>query len=187
MALGADLYFDPSSQVSVRRLTYSSAIRQVFYINLPIGALAVVAILVWVKADPAPGIDKLEAKEVELHGQTKSTVQRLIGLDWLGAVLIVGITTCLILALQDGGIRKPWSAPSVVRRSLPARRCFAARPLTFCARLPHRRSLSSPSLLSSSSSSSLGNGTAATPTRFFPSFSSRTGPSSGRASRASCS
>lgn len=32
----------------------------------------------------------------------------------LAIFLLQGVTTCLILPLQEGGISKPWSAPSVI-------------------------------------------------------------------------
>jgi hypothetical protein len=36
-----------------------------------------------------------------------------LGLDWIGVILCVGMTTCLLLPLQQGGNTKPWSDPSV--------------------------------------------------------------------------
>lgn len=88
--------------------------------NLPAGGVTLVAIVWFVKAAPAAGLDLIVAKEVAETGAPKSTLRRVASLDWLGAVLMLGLTTCLILALQQGGISKPWSDASIVSRCPPS-------------------------------------------------------------------
>ncbi|KAI1412764.1 putative MFS transporter [Hypoxylon sp. FL1857] len=76
--------------------------RWCFYINLPVGGLAVALILIFfhtpkhVKPVPAT------LREIFLH------------LDPLGIVVIIASLVCYILALQWGGQTKPWSDGSVI-------------------------------------------------------------------------
>ncbi|KAI5838933.1 major facilitator superfamily domain-containing protein [Morchella snyderi] len=76
--------------------------RWCFYINLPIGAVVMIAIIVFftppnrVKADKLTGMEKL--KELDLAGT---------------AVLLPGIV-CLLLALQWGGSKYQWSNPKII-------------------------------------------------------------------------
>lgn len=39
---------------------------------------------------------------------------RTFALDWIGTILMLGIITCLVLALQWGGVKYAWSAGPVV-------------------------------------------------------------------------
>ena len=39
---------------------------------------------------------------------------RLASLDWMGSIIMLGLITCLVLALQWGGITYPWSDGRVV-------------------------------------------------------------------------
>lgn len=80
--------------------------RWCFYINLPIGAITVGVILVFLKAYPSPA-------EADPNDH-RSMLRRLAGLDWVGATLMLGIVSCLVLALSWGGISKPWSSASVI-------------------------------------------------------------------------
>jgi hypothetical protein len=40
--------------------------------------------------------------------------QKLVGLDWISAVLTLGFVTCLGVGLQWGGITKPWNDAGVI-------------------------------------------------------------------------
>ncbi|TFY51860.1 hypothetical protein EVJ58_g10340 [Rhodofomes roseus] len=77
--------------------------RWCFYINLPFGGLAVVAIFLCMPSRPAP------------QGADKPFFTRLrTGIDWLGCVLTVGLTTCLLLAMQWGGVTYPWDSATII-------------------------------------------------------------------------
>lgn len=39
---------------------------------------------------------------------------RLASLDWVGSIIMLGLITCLVLALQWGGIKYAWSSGPVV-------------------------------------------------------------------------
>ena len=36
------------------------------------------------------------------------------GIDWLGCVLTVGLTVCLLLAMQWGGVTYAWSSATII-------------------------------------------------------------------------
>jgi len=67
--------------------------RWVFYINLPIGAIALVVIAA-----------ALHTKEV--HGRPK--------IDYLGITLLAGGTTCLVLLTTFGGTTYPWASAQII-------------------------------------------------------------------------
>ncbi|KAL7411362.1 ABC transporter [Mrakia frigida] len=79
--------------------------RLCFLINVPIGLVTLVAIYFFIESTPPPGQDPNE---------TRSSLRRFAELDWIGSILILGVTTCLILPLQEGGISKPWDDKSVI-------------------------------------------------------------------------
>ncbi|TGO46765.1 hypothetical protein BCON_0309g00090 [Botryotinia convoluta] len=74
------------------RLTW----RFCFFLNLPFGGLAILIVALQYKVPPRP--------QPELSVQ-----QKLKHMDFLGAVLLLGAITCLLLASKDGGINSPWS------------------------------------------------------------------------------
>ncbi|KAI1860404.1 uncharacterized protein JN550_011556 [Neoarthrinium moseri] len=75
--------------------------RFIFWINLPFGAVGL--LLVWISLrDPPPAV------KGGLPG-----IQKLRELGIPGAVLLLGATSCLNLALQWGGIVYPWSDAKV--------------------------------------------------------------------------
>ncbi|GAA6053549.1 hypothetical protein JCM3770_005189 [Rhodotorula araucariae] len=98
--------------------------RWCFYINLPIGAITVVAIVFILDAQPPPPM----REEVALWTERKfarytfsrwrpprsSLGFRIFALDWVGTILMIGIITCLVLALQWGGEKYAWSDGPVV-------------------------------------------------------------------------
>jgi EmrB/QacA subfamily drug resistance transporter len=67
--------------------------RWVFYINLPIGAVALVVIAV-----------VLPATSTRRHHQ----------IDYLGATLLAGFATCVVLATSWGGTTYPWGSPQII-------------------------------------------------------------------------
>ena len=48
------------------------------------------------------------------EGDTRSALQRLRDIDWLGSLLVLGAVTCLVLATTWGGYSKGWKDPSVI-------------------------------------------------------------------------
>ncbi|KAF2211547.1 hypothetical protein CERZMDRAFT_43271 [Cercospora zeae-maydis SCOH1-5] len=79
--------------------------RWCFYINLPIGAVAV-AIIVFL-LPPRPGEKAAEVKDL-------SWWKFFLKLNPFGAALLLGSLTCLFLALQWGGGQYSWSAGRVI-------------------------------------------------------------------------
>ena len=67
--------------------------RWVFYINLPIGAVALVVITVVLPA---------------------TSTRRHHRIDYLGATLLAGFATCVVLATSWGGTTYPWSSPVII-------------------------------------------------------------------------
>ena len=67
--------------------------RWVFYINLPIGALALVVIMV-----------VLPSASARRHHQ----------IDYLGATLLAGFATCVVLATSWGGTTYPWGSAVII-------------------------------------------------------------------------
>ncbi|KAM0751612.1 MFS general substrate transporter [Meredithblackwellia eburnea MCA 4105] len=68
--------------------------RWCFWINVPIGGVALVCALLFL--NPKEPVQELSATE------------RLKRMDWVGTVFLLGAVICLLLALQDGGVKHPW-------------------------------------------------------------------------------
>jgi EmrB/QacA subfamily drug resistance transporter len=68
--------------------------RWIFYLNLPLGVLAVIVCSRVIRVIPHQ--------------------RREHALDWVGAVLLVTGVTCLLLALSWGGSQYPWGSPVIV-------------------------------------------------------------------------
>ncbi|KAM0787384.1 hypothetical protein ACM66B_003469 [Microbotryomycetes sp. NB124-2] len=71
-----------------------------FWINLPPGGVTMVIILFFCN----PPVEK----------QTLSVFKRLLLMDWPGAGLLLGSTTCLLVALQEGGVKTPWDSGRII-------------------------------------------------------------------------
>lgn len=76
--------------------------RWCFYINLPIGGIAAAIILLTFKAPPAADPTPATWKEKLLH------------MDPIGTFTIMAAVTCFCLAIQWGGITKPWKSADVI-------------------------------------------------------------------------
>ncbi|OAQ97920.1 hypothetical protein LLEC1_01221 [Akanthomyces lecanii] len=77
--------------------------RWCFYINLPVGGLAM-AIVMWV----------VHIKRNTKYSQGLSVVQRILKLDLIGSAIFIPAIICLLLALQWGGADYPWSNSRVI-------------------------------------------------------------------------
>ncbi|KAI9744653.1 MAG: hypothetical protein M1818_002182 [Claussenomyces sp. TS43310] len=76
--------------------------RWCFYINLPIGAVAVVVIFFFLKIEPREKTVTLSLKE------------KLLELDLYGTAVFVPSIICLLLALQWGGTKYPWGNSRII-------------------------------------------------------------------------
>ncbi|KAL5384412.1 hypothetical protein PMIN02_009220 [Paraphaeosphaeria minitans] len=74
--------------------------RRCFWINLPIGGVAMLIVFVVFKAPTRTP-------------SSKTVWERLQDCDVIGTILILGTVVCLLLPLQWGGVSAPWSAPKV--------------------------------------------------------------------------
>ncbi|KAJ7792046.1 ABC transporter [Mycena olivaceomarginata] len=81
--------------------------RWCFFINLPLGGVSIVGVSFLLKAAPPLGSDPTKRSYRDILQQTR-------GLDYLGATLVAGAVTCLVLALQWGGNTKPWGDKAVI-------------------------------------------------------------------------
>ena len=76
--------------------------RWCFYINLPVGGLAAAIIFVFFTAPKAAKPQPATFKE------------KMLQLDIAGSFIFMGAIVCLLLALQWGGVAKPWNDPDVI-------------------------------------------------------------------------
>ncbi|KAJ7035291.1 ABC transporter [Mycena alexandri] len=81
--------------------------RWCFWINLPFGGVSVCGVLFMVKAAPPLGSDPTKRSNRDIF-------QQILRMDYVGATLIAGAVTTLVLALQWGGNTKPWSDKAVI-------------------------------------------------------------------------
>ncbi|KAI1028374.1 hypothetical protein LB503_002150 [Fusarium chuoi] len=83
-------------------LTDGASWRWCFYINLPIGGLAILVILLTFKT-PA-GVKVVDA----------TLKEKLLQMDFIGTALVMGAYLSLLLALQYGGVTHAWSSSVVI-------------------------------------------------------------------------
>ncbi|EPQ52861.1 MFS general substrate transporter [Gloeophyllum trabeum ATCC 11539] len=77
-------------------LTAEVTWRWCFWLNLPIGAVTLGIISLFLREPHCP--------------QTESIPRRLMSIDWLGIALLHGSVISLLIALQNGGVRDAWGA-----------------------------------------------------------------------------
>lgn len=75
--------------------------RWCFYINLPIGGLSIVVILLFLRLP-------------NKNDKSGSILSRIKQLDLIGASLLIPAIICLLLALQWGGNKYPWSNSRII-------------------------------------------------------------------------
>ncbi|KAG9497983.1 hypothetical protein J7337_010859 [Fusarium musae] len=86
-----------------KRATYTGFIGlSCFYINLPIGGLAILVILFTFKT-PA-GVKVVDA----------TLKEKLLQMDFIGTALVMGASLSLLLALQYGGVTHAWNSSVVI-------------------------------------------------------------------------
>ncbi|KAG4029650.1 hypothetical protein MFRU_015g01840 [Monilinia fructicola] len=79
--------------------------RWCFWINLPIGSVALAMVMLFVK----PKLPK-QAGDI----RSLPPLQRLRRVDWAGTLIFLSAFVCLFLALQWGGQTKPWRSSEVI-------------------------------------------------------------------------
>ncbi|PBK59731.1 ABC transporter [Armillaria solidipes] len=75
--------------------------RWCFYINLPIGGAAFVAVA-------------LSLPQISIKKHNQSTWEAWRRLDWIGVFLSIAVVTLFLLPVQWGGNERPWSDPVVI-------------------------------------------------------------------------
>ncbi|KAJ6534270.1 major facilitator superfamily domain-containing protein [Mycena capillaripes] len=90
--------------------------RWVFFINIPIGAVSLIVVLLALQAAPPLGSDPTTRSP-------KALLNQILHVDLVGAVLVSGAVTLLILPLQWGGNTKSWGDAAVIT-------CFVVSGLT---------------------------------------------------------
>src|SRR5215469_4488794 len=83
-------------------ITSISRWRWVFYVNIPIGVIALVALIVYLPAN-------ISVRTSTLHGW--AAIRRI---DFPGAALASAATICLLLGLTWGGQTYPWNSAQVI-------------------------------------------------------------------------
>lgn len=78
--------------------------RWCFYINLPIGGISIMTAILFQPANPPPGAAT----------DSRSTVEKVLSLDWIGGLLSVATVICLLLPLQWGGVTRPWDDKVII-------------------------------------------------------------------------
>ncbi|KAH7103874.1 transporter [Auriculariales sp. MPI-PUGE-AT-0066] len=79
--------------------------RWCFYINLPFGGVAMLAVIFFLPNRPAP---------VRPGQENFTTWQKWKGVDVVGSILCLGLVTSLLLPLQWGGQSRPWNDKAVI-------------------------------------------------------------------------
>ncbi len=85
-------------------LTQSVSWRWCFYINLPIGGLALACLITFLPNSPPSATQK----------ESLTWKQILVKLDLISNILLVISLTCLFMALSWAGSRFPWSSASII-------------------------------------------------------------------------
>ena len=83
-------------------ITDTTTWRWVFYVNLPLGIVALAMLFFWLPAN------------ISLRSSRYSGREALRRIDVVGAVTAVGATVCLLLGLTWGGQTYPWSSALVI-------------------------------------------------------------------------
>ena len=77
--------------------------RWCFWINLPLGAVTILALVFFFKAPPA-----------DTSTPKPSIVQRILGLDLLGALLFIPSVVMVLMALEWGGTEYAWRSATII-------------------------------------------------------------------------
>jgi predicted MFS family arabinose efflux permease len=88
--------------VSLTHLSDQATWRWCFYINLPVGAVALIVLQfsLRIKRDNNP--------------ERRTLVQRILQIDLIGAAILIPAIICLLLPLQWGGSTYPWKSGRII-------------------------------------------------------------------------
>ncbi|KAF8157715.1 major facilitator superfamily domain-containing protein [Mycena galopus ATCC 62051] len=81
--------------------------RWIFFINLPVGGIALAFVLLALAASPPLGSDPAARSP-------KALLNQVLHMDIAGFILVATAVTCLVLSLQWGGNTKKWDDASVI-------------------------------------------------------------------------
>ncbi|KAF8175690.1 major facilitator superfamily domain-containing protein [Mycena galopus ATCC 62051] len=81
--------------------------RWIFFINLPVGGIALAFVLLALAASPPLGSDPAARSP-------KALLNQVLHMDIVGFILVATAVTCLVLSLQWGGNTKKWDDASVI-------------------------------------------------------------------------
>ncbi|KAJ7856297.1 ABC transporter, partial [Mycena leptocephala] len=81
--------------------------RWCFFINLPVGGVSLTAVTFLLKAAPPLGSDPTKRSRADI-------MKQVARMDFIGATLVAGAVTSIVLALQWGGNVKPWDDKAVI-------------------------------------------------------------------------
>ncbi|KAF7345295.1 Major facilitator transporter-like protein [Mycena sanguinolenta] len=81
--------------------------RWCFFINLPLGGVSITGVTFLLKASPPLGSDPTKRSRQDILQQARR-------LDFLGAIMVAGAVTSLVIALQWGGNTKSWGDKDVI-------------------------------------------------------------------------
>lgn len=95
-------------------ITDQSRWRWVFYVNLPIGVIALVALCIYLPAN------------ISVRTSRSTGWAAIRRIDFLGATLASAATICLLLGLTWGGQTYPWNSPQVIGALAGAAALFVA-------------------------------------------------------------
>lgn len=100
-------------------LTSARAWRWIFWMNLPIGALCIGIMMIFLRVSPHRSIKSTEnsaqvVQEVRDISKTSLVFRDIRRVDWVGTALIATSTTSSLWALAYGGSEKQWSNNGVI-------------------------------------------------------------------------
>ncbi|KAH6696947.1 major facilitator superfamily domain-containing protein [Plectosphaerella plurivora] len=88
-------------------LTEGLSWRWCFWINLPVSAISLIILAVYMRKPVMAARD--------IRGRKKrSVVADLLAIDWLGAATFAAATLLLLVGLELGGTQRPWTSPLVL-------------------------------------------------------------------------
>ncbi|KAG8983536.1 hypothetical protein FRB94_007770 [Tulasnella sp. JGI-2019a] len=89
-------------------LTERASWRWCFLLNLPLGAITIGAVLLLLRPS------NMQKGNPSNGSESMSLVAKILKIDWVGSVFYFSSATCILIALQSGGVDKPWNDKSII-------------------------------------------------------------------------